>query len=83
MWVQTTKQAEGIGEAAKTGLLNKLSRADKAVSPSKEIWKTIKQKRQAAAYLTKLVGPAKVHATGPRPGLGSVEAKTKAADGCQ
>ena len=37
MWVQITKQAEGIGQAAKTGLLNELSRADKAMSPSKEM----------------------------------------------
>ena len=44
--VQTIKQAEGVDEVAKIGLLNELSRADEAMSPNKEIMKE-KQKQQA------------------------------------
>ena len=74
--VHAIKQAE-IDQEAKTGLLNELSRAEETLLPDKEAMEE-KQKRLTEAYLNKLVGPAKVHAIGSRPGLGAVVAQTKA-----
>eukprot|EP00731_Ephydatia_muelleri_P027523 Em0019g396a len=71
------KQAEEIDEEAKTGLLNELSRAEETLLPDKEAMDD-KQKRLTEAYLKKLVGPAKVHATSSRPGLGAVGSQTTA-----
>ena len=86
--VHAIKQAE-IDQEAKTGLLNELSRAEETLLPDKEAMEE-KQKRLMEAYLKKLVGPAKVHATSSRPGLGAVVAQIKAmhsihlcTDGCQ
>ena len=72
-------RARAIKQEAKTGLLNELSRAEETLLPDKEAMDE-KQKQLTEANLKKLVGPAKVHATSSRPGLGAggVEAQTKA-----
>ena len=74
--VHAIKQAK-IDQEAKMGLLNELSRAEETLLPDKEAMEE-KQKRLTEAYLKKLEGPAKVHATSSRPGLGAVVAQIKA-----